>query len=355
MTFKSVADTYRLNPSTLAKDYKDKLSGFRSWNQKDHAVDWILMPDNVGERMCIDETAPTRGDLFTILSNRDGHGRKGTVAATVRGTKSEDLSQVFNKIPEADRLRVKEVTMDFSDSMRMAVETSFPNAEITIDCFHIVQLATTALSEIRMKHKRNAAAEDARRRREHRQRQKRNAEQNRRRQQKREAEGRAKAPQGRKPKRKNEAYTPPRFDNGDTPVELLTRSRYFISRSRDKWTDSQKERAGILFRQYPEMLTAYDLVNKLRNIFKNKTLTPVTAAGQLAEWYKDVEASGLKTLMNAADTIQSRQDHVTNYFKNRSTNAPAESLNSKIKGFRAILRGVSDLPFFMYRISTIFG
>ncbi|MDD6314474.1 MAG: DDE transposase, partial [Porphyromonadaceae bacterium] len=44
-----------------------------------------------------------------------------------------------------------------------------------------------------------------------------------------------------------------------------------------------------------------------------------------------------------------------NYFINRSTNASAESLNSKLKGFRSQLHGVSDLPFFMYRISRIFG
>lgn len=35
--------------------------------------------------------------------------------------------------------------------------------------------------------------------------------------------------------------------------------------------------------------------------------------------------------------------------------ASAESLNSKMKGFRARLRGVSDLPFFMYRLCQIFG
>ena len=46
---------------------------------------------------------------------------------------------------------------------------------------------------------------------------------------------------------------------------------------------------------------------------------------------------------------------VLNYFIARSTNASAESLNSKMKAFRAQLRGVSDLPFFMYRLSTIFG
>ncbi len=35
--------------------------------------------------------------------------------------------------------------------------------------------------------------------------------------------------------------------------------------------------------------------------------------------------------------------------------AGAESLNSKMKSFCAQLRGVSDLPFFMFRLSKIFG
>ncbi len=43
------------------------------------------------------------------------------------------------------------------------------------------------------------------------------------------------------------------------------------------------------------------------------------------------------------------------YFINRSTNAAAESLNSKIKHFRSQLHGVSDLPFFIYRLTVIFG
>ncbi|MFR9628053.1 MAG: DDE transposase, partial [Rikenellaceae bacterium] len=38
-----------------------------------------------------------------------------------------------------------------------------------------------------------------------------------------------------------------------------------------------------------------------------------------------------------------------------STNAAAESLNSKMKGFRAELRGVRDLPFYLYRIVQILG
>ena len=55
------------------------------------------------------------------------------------------------------------------------------------------------------------------------------------------------------------------------------------------------------------------------------------------------------------DTIKSKEEYVLNYFSNRSTNAAAESFNSKIKGLRAQVHGVCDLPFFMFRCTKIFG
>ncbi len=39
-----------------------------------------------------------------------------------------------------------------------------------------------------------------------------------------------------------------------------------------------------------------------------------------------------------------------NFFKNRNTNANAESFNAKIKLFRANLRGVTDTEFFLFRL-----
>lgn len=354
VTIKSVAETYHLEPSTLAKNYKDNLSDFRTWEQKDHASDWMLMEQNVGQYMSIDETAPSRGELFTILSNKAGHGRKGTIAATVRGTRSEDLSSVFNLIPLEKRLEVKEVTMDFSDSMYAAVANSFPKADITIDCFHVIQLATNALNEIRLTYKRKAMAEDAKNRREHKQRLKQNAEEREKRQQKREQLGIEKSPRGRKPKRKNEAYVPPRFENGDTAVELLTRSRYLLMQGWDKWKGSQRQRADVLFAHYPKLYEAYCLVNSLRNIFKTRSLTPSTATIRLQIWHSMVRASHFAQLKTVADTIESRLEHVVNYFKERHTNSSAESLNSKIKGFRSMMRGVSDISFFFYRLCCIY-
>ncbi|MFR9515198.1 MAG: transposase, partial [Rikenellaceae bacterium] len=44
-----------------------------------------------------------------------------------------------------------------------------------------------------------------------------------------------------------------------------------------------------------------------------------------------------------------------NYFVNRATNAAAESFNAKVKVFRSQLRGVRDIPFFIFRLTKLFA
>ena len=44
---------------------------------------------------------------------------------------------------------------------------------------------------------------------------------------------------------------------------------------------------------------------------------------------------------------------VLNFFVNRATNAGAESFNAKVKAFRAQFRGVSDIPFFLFRLMKL--
>ena len=98
---------------------------------------------------------------------------------------------------------------------------------------------------------------------------------------------------------------------------------------------------------------SYDVINKLRAIFRSKTLTKDVAKEKLHDWYKTVNRCTIREIKSARDAIKSREDNVLNYFIARSTNASAESLNSKMKAFRAQLRG--DLTFFMFRLRTIFG
>lgn len=90
-------------------------------------------------------------------------------------------------------------------------------------------------------------------------------------------------------------------------------------------------------------------------IFSNPKTTWISAYESMQKWYEKGKAFANDSFNIAADTIRDREDEVLNYFINRATNASAESLNSKIKQFRAQLRGVVDLDFFLYRLSMIFG
>ncbi len=44
-----------------------------------------------------------------------------------------------------------------------------------------------------------------------------------------------------------------------------------------------------------------------------------------------------------------------NFFITRATNASAESVNCKIKSFRAQLRGVTDVKYFLFRLANIYA
>ena len=46
---------------------------------------------------------------------------------------------------------------------------------------------------------------------------------------------------------------------------------------------------------------------------------------------------------------------ILNFFDNRSTNASDESFNAKIKNFRAQLRGISDVKYFLFRLQKIYA
>ena len=73
----------------------------------------------------------------------------------------------------------------------------------------------------------------------------------------------------------------------------------------------------------------------------------------LARWYEKIEESGFRSFNIIAATLYEHYDEVLNFFVNRSTNTYAEAFNAKIKSFRATLRGVVDLKFFLFRLSEI--
>ena len=90
-------------------------------------------------------------------------------------------------------------------------------------------------------------------------------------------------------------------------------------------------------------------------IFSRNTIKDA-ARLSLARWYnKKIDNSGFKSFNVIAATLYEHYDEVLSFFVNRATNAFAESFNAKIKAFRATLRGVADIKFFMFRLSFFFA
>ena len=64
---------FPIKGSDIERYYKHHLSEYEVWAQKDHATDWVLLSENIGERLSIDETQLCE-EVYTILSNKEGHG-----------------------------------------------------------------------------------------------------------------------------------------------------------------------------------------------------------------------------------------------------------------------------------------
>ena len=125
----------------LGRQYKEHLSNFTTWDVREHAQEWLVFPENIGEHLSIDETSLSNGELYTLVTNKAGKGRKGTIVAIVSGTESEKVIEALERMPEELPSKVKEVTLDMADSMRRIVRRCFPNAIRVIDRFHVQKLA----------------------------------------------------------------------------------------------------------------------------------------------------------------------------------------------------------------------
>ncbi|WMJ75137.1 transposase [Cytophagaceae bacterium ABcell3] len=262
-----------------------------------------------------------RYTLYTFITNKNGRGKRGSLVASVKGTLSANIIQVLEKIPLEQRNKVKEVTLDMAKNMESSARTCFPMANLVTDRFHVVRLALEALQHIRVNQRwveldmENKAIEAA--------------------------------------KKNGVRYKAPLLPNGDTPKQLLARCRYVFAKKKADWTQSQEQRANIAFENYPDLKKAYDHVLEFRLIYESNT--KISAEKKFNEWINKTHEMEIKEFLTVANTVSNHMSNILNFFDNRSTNANAESFNSKIKLFRANLRGVVDTRFFLFRLSKLFA
>jgi len=317
----AVAMSNKLKPNTLEKQYKNVLSSyqeFKKQREKEIEKESFVFAENFGEDMAIDETGLIEGDLYTIVINKKAKGKKGTLAAIIKGTKSSIITRaISDKVPFEKLVKIKEMTLDLSNSMDWAVREIAPNGLHTYDRFHVQQIVSQAVQSLRVNLRWKAIEE--------------------------ENEALLKA------KELGVEFYPKTFSNGDTRKQLLARSRYFLFKPSSKWSCQQKQRAEILFREYPELKDAYNFSMYFRNCYeyKNKKY-------RFQDWIEKVESSALKEMKVAAHTIKQHLGGIINYFENRATNAAIENFHAKLKLFRQRIRGIVDKAFFFFRIIQYF-
>lgn len=120
ITGRSLEWFFDIDGDLFERQYKRHLSGYWEWKDTAegvHAERWRVFPQNIGPRLSIDETSLSRGELYTIVSNKDAHGREKSIVAIILGTDADTVIHALRQIKSELRNKVTEITLDLSESM----------------------------------------------------------------------------------------------------------------------------------------------------------------------------------------------------------------------------------------------
>jgi transposase len=328
----NVAYVIGINSKKLFRWYKDHLSGFSEAERDgsltkydirtrdEHISVPILKPENMGPKMAVDEKT-IDGTCYTVLSNRETN-KIAMMAATLQ---TKELAKLFKHFDITDRMKVKSLTRDMAPNYDWLGRQMFMNCYQVIDKFHVIKNAMEQLQAIRIELRQKALAK------------------------RREA------------KEQGIVYQEEVFSNGDTELQLLARSRGLLFITQNKWSQHQKQRAAVLFEKYPNIKTAYSIINQFRRWYSPpsgaRTYPKTIQAKKIAlmELIQKMKETKIDQLQNLAYMIKTHLQQIIHYFKEKETNAKAEALNQNLQRFITINYGARNSDFFFYRVKLHFS
>lgn len=347
-----VAYVLGMRAKKLHRWYQKVLSGFEQAKQagligKDDievkekgSIKQVKVPvsnsEAMGTHMAIDEKE-IDGDYYTILSNR----LTGKIALMIKSLKTQQILQAVQVFGN-QCFEVQTVTRDLANNYDWLVRQAFMNASHIADKFHIIKLGLEAVQSLRITYRKEEL-------------QKRKlaykAHQERAVKSKQECKS-----QGIKYEKAKFEYVEAVLKNGDTVLQLLARSRGLLFKLKSDWSESQQQRAELLFKTYPKLKTAYHHLLAFRKwIDKDQIHKAISIKKrQLIKWCEKAEAAQIDELSNFVATVKTQAGFILNYFKFGATNAPAEALNRNIKRFIGINYGVRNSDYFFYRLKNHF-
>ena len=265
----------------------------RIWRVHDHYVPAARALEDFSEvsAVGIDETAARRGHNYITLFHDLQAGRllfacEGRDAGTVQNF-AEDLRD-HGGDPEA----LTAACIDMSRAYIAGVDRHLPNAAVTFDRFHLVQLANVALEEVRRAEVRSKPA--------------------------------------------------------------LKHSRWMWLKDKHSWTRRQIAQHHELSRMHLKTGRAFRMKETLRDVFATAT-TRAEAEEQLTAWFRWARRSKLAPFKKLALTLKTHWDGILNGFDSALSNGAVEAINGLIQAAKARARGDRKLRNLINMASLIAG
>lgn len=230
-------------------------------------------------RIGIDEKAFAKGQSYiTLLYDLDN----STVEAISDGNDTNAGVDCLSQLSEQQVNSVEAIAMDMSAAYVNAAKQVIPLAEhkIVHDRFHIMQLATKAVDQVRRaEHKKLKANDDNR----------------------------------------------------------LAKTRYVWIKNLSNLSEKQQALFDETYDLQLQTGKAWAYKEMLRDLWTQPDAQ--TATGYFKDWYRRVIHTKLEPMKKVARTIKERLDNVVSYCKHHITNAVAEGINSKIMAIKRRVGG----------------
>lgn len=317
---------FSIKPQTLQYWYKNFLSDYLSdieinkWHPqhieiadkstgelKEKPV-YVFKEDNLGEKMSIDDKSIGH-EGFTVLSNH----QTGKIALMIESTKSEEVKTAMELFGNKLK-KIKYISMDMSSTYAMVCNDLIPCAMRIIDKFHVMKYVYEAISETRIRIKKELTLTLTK--------------------------GREKTEEDKKTL---------------SELELLRRIQHAITQSPDKWNEEMKTNVNKVFEKYNDLKIAYHIGQNFKHWYnyQNHIKEKDEIKNNLYKWYE--QAKQVKEFESVIKMIRKHEREIINFFGNGMTNAKAERLNGKMQRFISNNYGIKDKDFTLYRIANYFS
>lgn len=273
----------------LRCDEKSLVKILRHWVNK--AVAGMSLEDIT--MLAIDETSFRRGHKYVTLIV-DAAKRRVIDVEKGRDGGTVDLFAEKLSAKGGNPGNIRAVTSDMSRSFLPAIARNFPHAEHTIDKFHVKQILTAALDEVRKEEQKTVE---------------------------------------------------------DKRGLFLGRRLFMIPR--EKLKADQSVAIAAMSKRYPKTGRAYRIVAALDDFYRCRSVPEADEAlTGLISWMRRCRLTPMK---EAAKSLISHKDKILNFFRNWLTNAICEGINSMIQAAKRKARGFHTFEGYSSMIYLVTG